>query len=104
MADGTGIQKNNWLLYTACPKLKTVGWPMAIAEAQASGLGILMRNIRPDLKAYIGNAGYLYNTPEEASAILRGEYPQEMREEGFRQAEKSSLSNHVKLLNSIWSN
>ena len=97
-------KKNNWLLYTACPKLKTVGWPMAIAEAQASGLGILMRNIRPDLKTYIGNAGYLYNTPEEASAILRGEYPQEMREEGFRQAEKSSLSNHVQLLNSIWSN
>ena len=96
-------KKNNWLLYTACPKLKTVGWPIAIAEAQASGLGILIRNIRPDLKTYIGNAGYLYNTPEEASAILRGKYPQEMREEGFKQAEKSSLGNHMKLLNSIWS-
>ena len=96
-------KKNNWLLYTACPKLKNVGWPMAIAEAQASGLGILMRNIRPDLKEYIGNAGFLYNTPDEAIRIFQNKYQEEMREEGFKQAEKSSLANQLRLLQAIWS-
>jgi hypothetical protein len=30
-----------------------------------------MRNIRPDLKEYIGSAGFLYDTPEEASKLLQ---------------------------------
>lgn len=76
---------------------------MAIAEAQASGLGILMRNIRPDLKEYIGGAGFLYNTPDEASNILRNKYPEDMREEGFKIAERSSLNTHLQLLQTIWS-
>ena len=76
---------------------------MAIAEAQASGLGILMRNIRPDLKEYIGSAGFLYDTPEEASKILQCQYPEEMREAGFKQAQKSSLDNHLRLLKTVWS-
>ena len=96
-------KKNNWLLYTACHNLKNVGWPMAIAEAQASGLGILMKNIRPDLKEYIGSAGFLYDTPEEASKILQCQYPAEMREAGFKQAQKSSLDNHLHLLKTVWS-
>ena len=96
-------KQHHWLLYTACPNLKSVGWPMAIAEAQASGLGILMRNIRPDLKEYIGGAGYLYDTPEEASNILKSQYPQEMREKGFKQAERSDLSTHLRLLQTLWS-
>lgn len=96
-------KQHHWLLYTACPYLKTVGWPMAIAEAQASGLGILMRNIRPDLKEYIGGAGFLYNTPDEASNILRNKYPEDMREKGFKIAERSSLNTHLQLLQTIWS-
>ena len=96
-------KQHHWLLYTACPYLKNVGWPMAIAEAQASGLGILMRNIRPDLKDYIGGAGFLYNTPDEASKILRNKYPEDMREEGFKLAERSSLNTHLQLLQTIWS-
>ena len=40
-------KKNNWLLYTACHNLKNVGWPMAIAEAQASGLCIFNEKYSP---------------------------------------------------------
>jgi hypothetical protein len=30
-------KKHEWLVYTACPRLATVGWPMTVAEAQAWG-------------------------------------------------------------------
>lgn len=62
----------------------------------------LMRNIRPDLKEYIGGAGFLYDTPEEASKLLQHKWPEEMRDAGFKQAEKSSPDNHLRLLKIVW--
>ena len=35
-------KKHEWLIYGACPILKTVGNPIMIAEAQASGVGVIM--------------------------------------------------------------
>lgn len=93
---------HGWLVYTACFKLKSVGWPMAVAEAQAAGLGVCFPNIRPDVREYVGGAGFLYDSIEQAADILRRPYPVEMRERGFEHAKKSDIEAHKHLLTDVW--
>ena len=93
---------HEWLVYTACPKLNTVGWSMAVAEAQAAGVGVCFPNIRPDISDYIGGAGFLYNSISEVPDIICRPYPTEMREIGFEQAKKSDISQHKSVLTDIW--
>jgi glycosyltransferase involved in cell wall biosynthesis len=93
---------HRWLAYTACPLMKTVGWPMAIAEAQASGTLVCMANIRSDLRDYVGDAGYLYDSIEEAAAILRQPVDVDKREMGFEQARRSDIRRHKHLLTDLW--
>lgn len=95
-------KRHRWLVYTANPRMKTVGWPLAIAEAQAAGLGICLQNIRPDLSEYLGGAGFLFNSINELPAILSRPYPEEMRERGFEQAKKSDIQLHKVKLTSLW--
>ena len=75
---------------------------MAIAEAQAAGVGVCMANIRPDLKQYIGDAGFLFDTIDEARKIISQPVPEDIREAGFVQAEKSNINNHISLLTDLW--
>jgi len=95
-------QRHAWLVYTACPTMRTVGWPLAIAEAQAAGLGVCMARIRPDLEDYLGGAGYLYDSIDELPEILSRPYPQELRERGYAQAKKSDVNSHIHLLTNLW--
>jgi hypothetical protein len=95
-------KQHQWLVYTAAFELATVGWPMAVAEAQAAGVGVCMPNIRPDLKEYIGNAGYLYDSISEVAEIIAKPVPDEIREAGFLQAKKSDIQEHKHLLTDLW--
>lgn len=95
-------KRHRWLVYTANPRMKTIGWSMAIAEAQAAGLGICMQNVRPDLSQYVGGAGFLFNSIRELPVILSRPYPEEMRERGFEQAKKSDIQVHKVKLTSLW--
>ena len=94
-------KKHRWLVYTASKAINTVGWPMSVAEAQASGVGVLMQNIRPDLQEYVG-PGYLFDTIEDACHILSLPFPSELREAGFAHAEKSNIDRHIGLLHQLW--
>ena len=58
-------KKHEWLIYGACPILKTVGNPIMIAEAQASGVGVIMYELRSELIEYVTENGYLYKTHDE---------------------------------------
>jgi len=101
--DMPGVYKRHgWLVYTACPRLCQVGWPMAVAEAQAAGLGVCMPNLRPDLEEYVGAAGFLYDSIEELPRTLSQPYPEEMRELGFDQARRSDVQRHKHLLTDLW--
>ena len=52
-------KKHEWLLYGACSELKTDGNPVMIAEAQASGVGVIMYKLREELIQYIpSDCGY----------------------------------------------
>ena len=95
-------KKHQWLVYTAAFELATVGWPMAVAEAQASGVGVCMPNIRPDIKDYIGEAGFIYNSIQEVVDIISQPVPEEMREAGFIYAKKSDIQEHKHLLTNLW--
>jgi hypothetical protein len=95
-------KKHEWLVYTASPELRSVGWPMAVAEAQASGVGVCMQNIRPDLAEYVGEAGHLFDRIEEAAEIIGQPFPEEKRRAGFEQARKSDVREHIHLLEELW--
>ena len=95
-------KKHRWLVYTACWELKTVGWPMAVAEAQASGVGVCVPNIRPDMKDYVGPAGYLYNSLDEVIPLVSGPFSEERRELGFEHAKKSDVFSHKVILTDLW--
>ncbi|MEO1184241.1 MAG: hypothetical protein AAFX46_05790, partial [Cyanobacteria bacterium J06636_27] len=73
-----------------------------IAEAQAAGVGVCMPNIRPDIKEYIGEAGFIYDSIEEVVDIINKPVPEDIREAGFLQAKKSDIHEHKHLLTELW--
>ncbi len=95
-------KKHDWLVYTASFELNTVGWPMAIAEAQASGVGVCMANLRPDLKEYVGEAGFLFDTVEQVEEIISRPFPDDLRNIGFELAARSDVKQHKSLLIQLW--
>jgi len=95
-------KKHEWLLYTASNRLKTVGWPLAVAEAQAAGVGVCMQNVRPDLKDYVGDAGFMFDSAEEAARIVAQPFPEDLRERGFELAERSDVKRHIHQLEDLW--
>jgi hypothetical protein len=95
-------KKHRWLVYTASPKIGTVGWPMAIAEAQASGVGVCMANLRPDLREYVGPCGFIFDSLSEVADIVSKPFPNELREIGFEHARKSDVFEHKTILMNLW--
>lgn len=96
-------KKHRWLVYTGARDAAGVGWPMAIAEAQAAGVGVCIPALRRDLAQYVGEgAGILYDSIDELPAIVSGPVPEEMRERGFEQARKSDIERHKHLLTDLW--
>lgn len=95
-------KRHRWLVYTACPMLKTVGWPVVVAEAQASGVGVCVPSCLPSVFKYLGGAGFVFSDLREVPKILSMPYPEEMRELGFKVAERSDINVHKKLLTDLW--
>lgn len=96
-------KKHEWLVYTASPTHNTVGWPVVIGEAQASGVGVCMQNIRRDLKEYVGEAGYLFDSLAEVNEIISHPFPERQRKLGFEQAKRSDVRTHISKLERLWS-
>lgn len=94
-------KKHRWLVYTAAPG-GNVGWPLAIAEAQASGVGVCMANIRPDLRLYAGPAAFFYDSLDQALEVIKQPFSEELRLMGFSQALKSDVAQHRSLLFQLW--
>lgn len=95
-------KRHDWLVYTASQSENAVGWPMAIAEAQASGLGVCIRNLRPDLRQYAGPHARLYDDASSLKDILRRPPPEDEREVGFSIARRSDIATHGHLLTDLW--
>jgi glycosyltransferase involved in cell wall biosynthesis len=96
-------KQHRWLVYTADKMMKNVGWPLAVAEAQAAGVGVCLANVRSDLKDYLGEGGgILYDDIEELRDILPGEVPNEMRERGFELCWRSDIRKNISQLTDLW--
>ena len=95
-------KKHQWLVYTASHEMATVGWPLAVAEAQASGVGVCMQNVRPDLRTYVGDAGFLFDTVDDAARIISQPFSDELRQLGFEQARNSDVRRHIQKLTDLW--
>ncbi len=100
---GREYKQHAWLVYTASRKMNSVGWPLAVAEAQAAGVGVCLPNIRPDLREYLGGAGFLYDSIGEVADLLRRPFPDEMRQRGFEHARRSDIWRHKTILTKLWS-
>ena len=95
-------KKHAWLVYTASKADATVGWPMALIEAMASGVGVCMQNIRSDLRDFVGDAGYLFDTLEDVAARVRTDPPPELRSRGIEWAEQFDFRRQLPLLTGLW--
>jgi hypothetical protein len=95
-------KKHGWLVYTAARNENTVGWPIAVAEAQAAGVGVCVPNLRSDFRDYVGPAGFLYDSIGEVADIISQGFPEEMRQLGFEHAKKSDAFEHTRSLVAIW--
>ncbi|CAG0975788.1 hypothetical protein BURK1_01474 [Burkholderiales bacterium] len=95
-------KKHAWLAYTASLEKATVGWPMALIEAMASGVGACMQNVRPDLADYVGDAGILFDTPRDLVDRLRHDPTPQERERGFAWAEQFDFRRELPLLTRLW--
>jgi hypothetical protein len=90
--------KHQWLIYTACPKLRTVGLPMMIAEAQASGVGVIMYKLRDTLIDYVTENGYLYETDDEILEIISNDFDETKRNNAKQISARYDIRNNIKLL------
>jgi hypothetical protein len=79
-----------------------MGWPASIAEAQASGVGICVADMGPDLDDYVGPAGFRFRSVAEARDIVSRPFPEELRELGFEQAQQSDVTRHLHVLTDLW--
>ncbi len=95
-------KRHRWLAYTACSRLRSVGWPVAIAEAQAAGVGVCLPNLRPDLREYVGEGALLYESRAELEDMLKQPVPDAMRDAGFAQARRSDIKGHLGQLTALW--
>lgn len=95
-------KQHDWLVYTADFKTGNVGWPVAIFEAQAAGLGVCVANIHPHTASQLGGAGFVYDSVSRIPDIIRRPYPEELREKGYQNARKADIYRHKHLLTDLW--
>ena len=95
-------KRHTWLIYSASRSAGTVGWPMAVAEAQAAGVGLCIEGIRPDLRDLVGPGGFLLGRLSDALDIIDEPVPAAVREAGFEQARRSDVRAHIRVLEALW--
>ena len=95
-------KKHCWLVYTASRTVNTVGWPMALVEAQASGVGVYVQKIREDLREYVGEAGYFFDSPGDLLDAIREPPSDALRKRGFEWAEQYDYRHQLHILIDLW--
>lgn len=95
----------DWLVYPSDPIRNKVGLPVALAEAQAAGLGVAWQELpgrREEQLHFLGGGGFLFQDLAELPPLLRSPYPDTMRQAGFAAAERCNINQHKHLLSDVW--
>jgi hypothetical protein len=95
-------KRHRWLVYSATATRNTVGWPMAVAEAQASGVGVCFQSARRDATTYVDGGGLVFEDFREIADVVAGPVPTSMRQQGFLAAARSDVVRHVQELDQMW--
>ncbi len=95
-------KKHSWLVYTASRSINTVGWPMALIEAQASGVGVCVQRIRDDLREYVGDAASVFDAPGDIAEGIRIPPSESIRKMGFEWAEQFDYRRQMHVLTDLW--
>jgi glycosyltransferase involved in cell wall biosynthesis len=95
-------KKYEWLVCTASRARGTMGWPMVIAEAQASGVGVCASRALPDIERYAGEAAFYFDDIDELAAIVAKPFPEDKRRQGFAQARAVDIARHLGVLETLW--
>ncbi len=102
---GAVYPRYDWLVYTADKKINKVGSPLAVAEAQASGIGVCWQELpgrRDEQLEYLAGAGFLYKSIEDVPAIISEPYPEEMRRAGFEAVRRCDIQATKHLISEAW--
>jgi len=96
-------KKHQWLIYTACPEKKNVGNPMMVAEAQSSGVGVIMYKLRETLDDYVTENGYLYSNDDEVLEIISRDFDSDKRNKAIEIAkQRYDVEEKIKDIENIW--
>ena len=96
-------KKHQWLIYSSCTKEKTVRNPLMIAEAQASGVGVIMYKLRDSLIDYVTENGYLYNSHEDVLKIISNNFDNEKRNNAVEISKKRyDITEKIIDIENIW--
>ncbi len=95
-------KKHTWLVYPGSPGINSIGWPIAVAEAWAAGVGVCMQRLRPDLDEYIANCGVLFDDVDELPDVLQRDPDPAMRERAHTRTMGMDIRKHIHLLYDLW--
>ena len=98
--------KHSWLIYGACKRLRSVGFPLMVAEAQAAGVMVIMTKLRPDAELYLARTGHFYETIEDIINIVNTGSPESVHRELLVEAQalcsRYDITNSVSALATRW--
>jgi glycosyltransferase involved in cell wall biosynthesis len=95
-------KKHQWIIYPIDKELLTVGYPLAIVEAQASGVGVIMYNARNDLIDFVSENGYLYTQIDEVIDIIKNDFDNTKRLNAINLCSRYNIDNTIPILETFW--
>lgn len=95
-------KRHAWLVYTGRKDAPSNGWPMAVCEAWAAGVGVCVQRVRDDLDDYLAGCGYLFDDIEEVPALIAEAPSEDMRRRGRERALEFDIRRHMHLLYDAW--
>lgn len=99
-------RQHDWIVYPSDTVERKVGLPVAIVEAQASGIGVCLQEL-PGRRAaqmdFLGGGGYVFKSIDDVPEIISRPYPEEMRLNGLENSKKCDIRSHKKMLDEAWS-
>lgn len=94
--------QQKWLVYAGDRDHPSTGWPIAVCEAWAAGVGVCLQRVRPDMADYIGDCGHLFDEVNEIVDLIKGEPDPAMLERGRAKALGYDAPNYIDTLFDLW--